>query len=236
MARAPVAQQQVQHRQVVAERLAAGGRGDHDDVAAGVDRGEGLGLVGVEARDAPLFERGPQAGSTSQEPEYSAARAGSWRIARMGESRRGSTPGNARERPRDRGRGPPAVKPVGSRSYMVRLFLPFYTTRPANYETNPISRNWSWFLRLQRFEESYRTHFVSPFAARGQTAAELSEKLSTRPGSRRMPRFCATPSVRNVAPELPRDPSSSWKQEQPLCLPLCAAWTISNISLRATPP
>ena len=55
-ARAGVAHQQIQHRQVVAERLAAGGRRDDDDVLAGLNLVEGLGLVRVEPRD-PAFSR-----------------------------------------------------------------------------------------------------------------------------------------------------------------------------------
>jgi hypothetical protein len=43
-----VLQQRLQHGQVVAEGLAAGGRGDDDGVLAGADALDGLRLVGVE--------------------------------------------------------------------------------------------------------------------------------------------------------------------------------------------
>ena len=46
-ARALVAHQQIEHRQVVAERLAAGGRGDDDHVLAVLNLVEGVGLVGI---------------------------------------------------------------------------------------------------------------------------------------------------------------------------------------------
>ena len=61
-ARVRIAQQQVQHRQVVAERLAAGGGRDDDRVGAGADQVEGFRLVGVEPGDAAALERGAQAG------------------------------------------------------------------------------------------------------------------------------------------------------------------------------
>ncbi len=46
-ARAVVAHQQIEHRQVVAQRLAAGGRRDDDHVLAGLNLVEGVGLVRV---------------------------------------------------------------------------------------------------------------------------------------------------------------------------------------------
>ncbi len=61
-ARAGIAHQQIEHRQVVAQRLAAGGGRDDDDVLAGLNLVEGVGLVGVEARDAALLQRRAQLG------------------------------------------------------------------------------------------------------------------------------------------------------------------------------
>ena len=61
MARAPASlQQQIEHRQVVAERLAAGGRSDDDDVLARLNLVEGVGLMRVQARDAALLQGGAQ--------------------------------------------------------------------------------------------------------------------------------------------------------------------------------
>src|SRR5438552_3356803 len=54
--------EQVEDRQVVAQRLPAGGRRDDDHVAAGLNAVEGFGLVRVEASDAALVEDGPEAG------------------------------------------------------------------------------------------------------------------------------------------------------------------------------
>ena len=53
----------VEDRQVVAEGLAAGGRRDDDDVAAGQRVLDRLGLVGVELVDAALRVRGLRRGS-----------------------------------------------------------------------------------------------------------------------------------------------------------------------------
>ncbi len=53
---------QIQHRQVVTERFAAGGGGDDRDVPAGGDLLERFGLVSVKARDAALLQRGAEAG------------------------------------------------------------------------------------------------------------------------------------------------------------------------------
>jgi hypothetical protein len=56
-ARALVGEQQIQHRQVVAQRLPAGRGRDHHGIAAGGGMIEGIRLVGVEAGDAAFFER-----------------------------------------------------------------------------------------------------------------------------------------------------------------------------------
>jgi hypothetical protein len=55
-ARSGVAEDEVEDWEVIAERLAAGRRGDDYDVAAGGDLIEGVGLVDVEAGNAALFE------------------------------------------------------------------------------------------------------------------------------------------------------------------------------------
>jgi hypothetical protein len=59
---AGIGQQQVQHGQVVAQRLAAGGWRDHHHVLALFDRLERLGLVGIELADAAVRQRAPQDG------------------------------------------------------------------------------------------------------------------------------------------------------------------------------
>ena len=59
---AGVGNQSVEHRQVVAERLAAGGGSDHDDVTGGFDRIERFGLVAIELFDAALGEDGAERG------------------------------------------------------------------------------------------------------------------------------------------------------------------------------
>ena len=60
-ARRAVAAEGVQHRQVEGQRLAAGGARGHDRVAL-VRRGQGVGLVGVEAVDAGAGQRLQQLG------------------------------------------------------------------------------------------------------------------------------------------------------------------------------
>ena len=49
-------EEQVEDGEVIAERLAGGGGGYDDDVAAGFDLLEGFGLVGIEAGDAAFLE------------------------------------------------------------------------------------------------------------------------------------------------------------------------------------
>ena len=56
-ARSGIAQQQVQHRQVVAPGLAARGRRHDGDVVAGGYLLERVGLVGVQSRDAARLQR-----------------------------------------------------------------------------------------------------------------------------------------------------------------------------------
>src|ERR1019366_726506 len=59
-ARALVAHEQVEHGEVVAQRLAAGSRGDDDYVLAGYNPIEGVGLVGIQARNPAFGEGGAQ--------------------------------------------------------------------------------------------------------------------------------------------------------------------------------
>ena len=83
-----VGHQPAQHRQVVAQRLSAGGRRDHDDILALLERFEGLRLVHVQPLDAALAPapRRSTAGTAAGISAYSPSRAGRMRMARIGES------------------------------------------------------------------------------------------------------------------------------------------------------
>ena len=86
--RAGVLQQPVEHGQVVAQRLAAGGGRDHHDVLARLDQPDGFGLMHVELPDVPLLQDLPQGrvqrfrDSGANSPGLAASR----RTERIGES------------------------------------------------------------------------------------------------------------------------------------------------------